>query len=45
MMLHNIQDKADGLLGEGRDQVKVPGLLAVDAMKAETALNQHELAH
>jgi hypothetical protein len=44
-MLHYIQHEADGLLGQCRDQVIVPGLLPVNAMKPETALSQHKPAH
>ncbi len=29
----HIQNEADSLLGEGRDQVIIPSLLSVDAMK------------
>jgi hypothetical protein len=38
-MFHNIQDEADGLLDESRDQVVIPDLIPVDAMKAKTALS------
>jgi hypothetical protein len=41
-MFHNIQTKADGLLGEGGDQVIIPTLLPVDARQAEQAFGQHE---
>ncbi len=46
-MLHYIQDKADSLLDEGRDQVLLPGLLLpFDAMKAETGSQPaHWLVH
>jgi hypothetical protein len=40
-MLYHIKNEADGLLGEGRDQVIVPGLLPVDPVEPEPALSQH----
>jgi hypothetical protein len=44
-MLNHIQDEADGLLGEGRDQIIIPSLLPVDAVNAKTALGQHKPAN
>jgi hypothetical protein len=44
-MLYHIKNEADGLLGEGLDQVIVSGLLSVDPVEPEPALSQHEPAH
>ncbi len=43
-MLQYIQDEADGLHGEGRDQVMVSGLFSGDGLKPEPALVQQEPA-
>ncbi len=43
-MLQYIQDEADGLHGEGRDQVMVSGLFSGDGLKPEPALGQQEPA-
>jgi hypothetical protein len=44
-MFHNIQDEADAFLDESRDQVVIPDLIPVDAMKAKTALGKHKPGH
>jgi hypothetical protein len=44
-MLNHIQNEADGLLGESRDQIIVPSLLPVDPVEPEPALSQYEPAH
>jgi hypothetical protein len=36
-MLHHVENKADSLLGERRDQIIVSGLLPVDVIKSEMA--------
>jgi hypothetical protein len=36
-MLHHVENKADSLLGERRDQIIVSGLLPVDVIKSEIA--------
>jgi hypothetical protein len=41
-MLYHVQNEADGLLGEGRDQVIVPRLLPCNAVKPEMAFRQHK---
>jgi hypothetical protein len=41
-VLHHVQDKADGLLGEGCHQIIVPSLLPGDAMKPESALSRYK---
>ncbi len=44
-MLHPIQDEADCLLDEDRDQFIVPSFLPVDAMEVKSALGQLEPAN
>jgi hypothetical protein len=44
-MLHHIEDKADGLLSEGQDQVIIPPWLPVDPVQAETVFSQHKRTH
>jgi hypothetical protein len=41
-MLYHVQDEADGLLGEGRDQVIVSHLFPCNAVKPETTFCQHK---
>jgi hypothetical protein len=44
-MLHHVEDEANGLLSEGRDQIIVSGLLTIDAMEPEAALRENKPAH
>jgi hypothetical protein len=44
-MLNHIQNEADGLLGESRDQIIVSSLLPVDPVEPEQALSQYEPTH
>jgi hypothetical protein len=44
-IFHNIEDKANGLLGESRDQIIILRLLPVDPVKVEMVLSQHEPAN
>jgi hypothetical protein len=44
-MLNHIQNEADGLLGESRDQLIVTGLLPVDPVEPEPALSHYKPTH